>query len=107
MIIAGNPSHVDDVAAVLRRESWLGYTVLGALTTPGNPMTETPAGIPVLGSTIDVLAAIEDVNADVIVFADGAFASCPRPAPDDVGPGEPRRPGHRGPQPHRRLAASG
>jgi exopolysaccharide biosynthesis polyprenyl glycosylphosphotransferase len=63
------------VAAVLRRESWLGYTVLGALTTPGNPMVETPAGIPVLGSTIDVVAAVEGVNADVIVFADGAFAS--------------------------------
>ncbi len=33
VIIAGNPRHVDEVAAVLRRESWLGYTVLGALTT--------------------------------------------------------------------------
>ncbi len=75
VIIAGNASHVDDVAAVLRRESWLGYTVLGALTTPGNPLVETPAGIPVLGSTIDAVAAVEGVNADVIVFADGAFAS--------------------------------
>jgi exopolysaccharide biosynthesis polyprenyl glycosylphosphotransferase len=75
VIIAGNPSHVDDVAAVLRRESWLGYTVLGALTTPGTPLVETPAGIPVLGSTTDAVAAIDGVSADIIIFADGAFAS--------------------------------
>jgi exopolysaccharide biosynthesis polyprenyl glycosylphosphotransferase len=75
VIIAGNPSHVDDVAAVLRRESWLGYTVLGALSTPGSLLVETPAGIPILGTTTEALAAVEGVNADVIVFADGAFAS--------------------------------
>ena len=75
VIIAGNPQHVDEVAAVLRRESWLGYTVLGALTTPGSRLVETPAGIPVLGTTTDTAAAIEGVDADVIVFADGAFSS--------------------------------
>jgi exopolysaccharide biosynthesis polyprenyl glycosylphosphotransferase len=75
VIIAGNPQHVDEVAAVLRRESWLGYTVLGALTTPGAPMIETPAGIPVLGDTNDAAAAIAGVGADVIVFAEGAFGS--------------------------------
>ena len=36
---------------------------------------ETPAGIPVLGDTSDAAAAIEEVGADVIVFAEGAFAS--------------------------------
>jgi len=45
VIIAGNARHIDDLAAVLRRESWLGYTVLGALTTPGSELVETPAGI--------------------------------------------------------------
>jgi exopolysaccharide biosynthesis polyprenyl glycosylphosphotransferase len=75
VIIAGNPRHVDEVAAVLRRESWLGYTVLGALTTADQQTVETPAGIPVLGSTDDAVAAIEGVDADVIVFADGAFSS--------------------------------
>ncbi len=75
VIIAGNPRHVDDLAAVLRRESWLGYTVLGALTTPGRSLVETPAGIPVLGTTADAMAAIDGVEADVIIFADGAFTS--------------------------------
>ena len=75
VIVAGNPRHIDDLAAVLRRESWLGYTVLGALTTPGAGLVETPAGIPVLGTTNDTVAAIEGVDADVIIFVDGAFSS--------------------------------
>ena len=75
VIIAGNARHIDDLAAVLRRESWLGYTVLGALTTPGSELVETPAGIPVLGTTTDTVAAIEGVDADVVIFADGAFSS--------------------------------
>ena len=75
VIIAGDPQHIDEVAAVLRRESWLGYTVLGALTTPGTHIVETPAGIPVLGETSDTAAAIRGVSADVIVFAEGAFGS--------------------------------
>jgi exopolysaccharide biosynthesis polyprenyl glycosylphosphotransferase len=75
VIIAGDAQHIDDVAAVLRRESWLGYTVLGALTTPDTQLVETPAGIPVLGATTDLAAAIDGADADVIVFADGAFTS--------------------------------
>jgi exopolysaccharide biosynthesis polyprenyl glycosylphosphotransferase len=75
VIIAGDPQHIDEVAAVLRRESWLGYAVLGALVTPGTRLVETPAGIPVLGDTSDTAAAIQGVGAEVIVFAEGAFAS--------------------------------
>ena len=75
VIIAGNPRHVDEVAAVLRRESWLGYTVLGALTSSEGQLVETPAGIPILGSTTDAVDAIDGVSADVILFADGAFSS--------------------------------
>jgi exopolysaccharide biosynthesis polyprenyl glycosylphosphotransferase len=75
VVIAGNPRHIDDLAAVLRRESWLGYTVLGALITPGSEQVETPAGIPVLGSTEDMAAAIEGAKADVVIFVDGAFSS--------------------------------
>ena len=75
VIVAGNPRHIDDLAAVLRRESWLGYTVLGALATPGTVMVETPGGIPILGTTNDLAAAIDGADADVIIFADGAFSS--------------------------------
>jgi len=75
IIIAGNPDHIDEVAAVLRRESWLGYTILGALVTPGMRLVETRTGIPVLGDTSDAAAAVDGANADVILFADGAFTS--------------------------------
>jgi exopolysaccharide biosynthesis polyprenyl glycosylphosphotransferase len=75
VIIAGDPQHIDEVAAVLRRESWLGYTVLGALSTPGPELVETPTGIPVFGTPSDAPAVIRETAADVILFTDGAFGS--------------------------------
>jgi exopolysaccharide biosynthesis polyprenyl glycosylphosphotransferase len=75
VIIAGDPRHIDDLAAVLRREAWLGYTVLGALTTSGAGPVETEAGIPVLGRTSNAAAVIEAANAEVVIFAEGAFGS--------------------------------
>jgi exopolysaccharide biosynthesis polyprenyl glycosylphosphotransferase len=74
VIIAGDPAHVDELAAVLSRESWLGYTVLGALTTQGDTV-ETEAGIPVLGDTRSAAVVVDDLRADVIVFVEGAFGS--------------------------------
>jgi exopolysaccharide biosynthesis polyprenyl glycosylphosphotransferase len=76
LIIAGDPTHVDEVAAVLRRESWLGYTVLGALTAPGVHATETPAGIPVLGHTDASADVVRHQAAEVILFTEGAFGTC-------------------------------
>jgi exopolysaccharide biosynthesis polyprenyl glycosylphosphotransferase len=73
VILAGDPQHVDEVAAVLRRESWLGYAVLGALVTPGKQLVETPAGMPVFGDTSDAAAVVDRMEATVIVFAEGAF----------------------------------
>jgi exopolysaccharide biosynthesis polyprenyl glycosylphosphotransferase len=75
VVIAGDPQHIDDLAAVLRRESWLGYTVLGALTTSGTRQVETEAGIPVLGRTNEAAPIIEATGADVVIFAEGAFGS--------------------------------
>ena len=75
LIIAGDPAHVDEVAAVLRREKWLGYTILGALTAPGVPATETMAGIPVVGHTDAAASVVEDLAAEVILFTEGAFGT--------------------------------
>ena len=107
VIIAGNPQHVDEVAAVLRRESWLGYTVLGALTTPGTRLVETPAGIPVLGDTTDTAAAIRGSGRRRHRLRRGCVRQLQGAAPRDVGARGPLRPGHRRPEPDRRLAASG
>lgn len=75
VVIAGTPAHVDEVAQVLRRESWLGYSVVGALTTEESLVEETACGIPVLGHTDALVATVADLAPDVVFFADGA-AGC-------------------------------
>ena len=46
VIVAGNPRHIDDLAAVLRRESWLGYTVLGRADHARRRADRDPGGHP-------------------------------------------------------------
>ena len=74
-VIAGTRAHVDEVAAILRRESWLGYEVVGALTPEYDLSEETDAGIPVLGNADDVPASMRTAGAEVIFFAGGAVGS--------------------------------
>lgn len=74
VLISGSPSHVDEIANVLRREPYLGYRIVGALTPATFVDEETPGGVPVLGNVDDVALAItEDV--DVVFFAGGAHTS--------------------------------
>ncbi|MFC7493247.1 MULTISPECIES: sugar transferase [unclassified Nocardioides] len=75
VLIAGSPGHVDEVAAVLRRESWLGYHVAGALVPAQDMREETAAGVPVLGVTEKATELARAVDADVIFFAGGALTS--------------------------------
>lgn len=71
VLVAGSPSHVDEVARVLRREKWLGYQVVGAVSSAR--VEETPAGLPVLGGVSDVVALIHDSAIDTVIFAEGSF----------------------------------
>lgn len=75
VLIAGTPEHVDEVAAVLRREPWLGYHVAGALVPTRQLAEETAAGIPILGSTEHATSVITTADADVVFFAGGALTS--------------------------------
>ena len=75
VLIAGTRSHVDDVARVLSREQWLGYSVAGALLPADDPSVETPSGVPVIGSSDDVARVSDDTDADVIIFAGGSVGS--------------------------------
>ena len=75
VIIAGSPAHVDEVAAVLARESWLGYRVIGALTPAHHREPTTRGGIPVLGDSNEATSAVLQHEADVVFFAGGALAS--------------------------------
>jgi exopolysaccharide biosynthesis polyprenyl glycosylphosphotransferase len=75
VVIAGNSAHVDEIAAVLGRESWLGYRVVGALLPSRQQSATTEAGIPVVGSCDEVITAVKESDVDVIFFAAGALSS--------------------------------
>jgi exopolysaccharide biosynthesis polyprenyl glycosylphosphotransferase len=75
VLIAGSPGHVDEIAAVLRRESWLGYHVAGALVPLRELSEETAAGIPVIGACEHATSVITASDADIVFFAGGALTS--------------------------------
>ena len=75
VLIAGSRSHVDEIAAVLRRETWLGYQVIGALTPEYNVAEETAAGVPVLGNASEVTDLVRSTGADVVFFAGGSVGA--------------------------------
>lgn len=73
LLVAGESGHVDAIAQVLRRETWLGYRVIGALTS--DVTATTPGGLPVLGRISETVDVIDDHRVDAVIFADGSFAS--------------------------------
>lgn len=75
VLIAGSPSHVDEIAGVLQRESWLGYQVVGCLTPAHDLTEETRLGVPVLGNSDEATSVVLDSGADVVFFAGGALSS--------------------------------
>ena len=75
VLIAGSRSHVDEIARVLRREPWLGYQIIGALTPSHELDEETTTGVPVLGNAEDATSVAKSSDADVIFFAGGALTS--------------------------------
>ncbi|GAA0967976.1 sugar transferase [Nocardioides aquaticus] len=75
IVICGDAAHVDDIARVLQRDTWLGYHVVGAVLPAGTTMSETPAGVPVLGTTADLTTVTAQHEVDVAFFAGGAAGS--------------------------------
>lgn len=77
VLVAGSPGHIDDLTRVLRRESWLGHEVVGALTPAAADLAHapaaTPGGVPVVGHPMAVSEALERTRAEAIVFTEGAF----------------------------------
>jgi exopolysaccharide biosynthesis polyprenyl glycosylphosphotransferase len=71
-MIVGSDEHVDAVASVFRRETWLGYDVLGALVpTVGDPATK--GGVQVLGDVEEAAALVRAYGVDVVFVVGGAF----------------------------------
>lgn len=75
VLISGSAAHVDDVAAVLEREAWLGYRIVGALLPSSQPTPSTPRGVPVVGTTSRAAESVLAQKADMVVFTEGAFPS--------------------------------
>ena len=75
VVIAGSEGHIDEIASVLRRESWLGYDVVGALTPEIGSRETTHSGIPLLGSCATIAQAALNAEADVVFLVGGAFSS--------------------------------
>jgi exopolysaccharide biosynthesis polyprenyl glycosylphosphotransferase len=75
ILVSGTPEHVDEVTRVLRRESWLGYSVIGAVTPAEDFADETAIGVPLFGVAADVTAVARAHRADIIFFASGSLGS--------------------------------
>ncbi|WP_310529337.1 sugar transferase [Nocardioides sp.] len=76
VILIGTPGYISEIYAVLRREPWLGFHVIGCLVPPDYAgMVETSSGIPVLGLTDSVREAVDTFDADIVFFAGGAVSS--------------------------------
>lgn len=74
VLIAGCGAHIDEIAGVLRRESWLGYQLVGALTPTGKERA-TPAGVPVIGTIDEIVWQVMSARPDVVFVAGGAVNS--------------------------------
>jgi exopolysaccharide biosynthesis polyprenyl glycosylphosphotransferase len=75
VLVSGTVESIDEVTRVLRRERWLGYHVIGAVTPPGELTDETDAGVPVLGTADRVTQIAVAHHADIIFFASGSLTS--------------------------------
>jgi exopolysaccharide biosynthesis polyprenyl glycosylphosphotransferase len=73
LLVAGDSGHVDAIAQVLRRETWLGYRVVGAVTS--DRQTTTPAGLPILGRIDETVNLVDDLGVHGVIFAEGSFAT--------------------------------
>ena len=76
VLVAGDGLHIDEIATILERETWLGYRVVGALRAEGSADTEqTRRGFAYVGEATAAADAALRTGADTIIVAGGAFAS--------------------------------
>ncbi|MCM0621827.1 sugar transferase [Nocardioides bruguierae] len=75
VLLVGTRAHVDETFSVLRREKWLGYQVVGALTPEWDLSEETPMGLPIVGNANEAAAMAVDAQADALFFAGGSVGS--------------------------------
>ncbi|WP_186449909.1 sugar transferase [Nocardioides sp. J9] len=75
VLLAGTVDRVDELSGVLSRENWLGYSVVGAVTDIQPSDGETPGGVPVLGSTADLVEIAAETGVELTVLTGGVAPS--------------------------------
>src|SRR5690606_18970495 len=65
VLVAGSNHHVDEIGVVLRRERWIGYRLIGAVTK--ERLGSTATGLPVLGQMDDLVDIISTRNVPVVI----------------------------------------
>ena len=58
VLLTGTPDHVDEIARVLARETWLGYQIAGVLTSDDSMAELTPGGLQVIGHSQSVRSMV-------------------------------------------------
>lgn len=71
VIVVGQPHRVAGLIKVIDRESWLGYQVRAQILPAGAEPTNT--AVPVTGTLDDIVAGIEAVHCDSVLFTEGTF----------------------------------
>ncbi|WP_161605303.1 sugar transferase [Pimelobacter simplex] len=73
VLVAGSVEGSDAMTRVLRRESWLGYAVVGAVVPSGSRVVdETRTGVPVLGDVAELTELVDAHAIDLVLFAPGS-----------------------------------
>jgi exopolysaccharide biosynthesis polyprenyl glycosylphosphotransferase len=76
VLVAGDLAHIDEIATIMHRESWLGYRVVGALRAHDQTdLAATTVGVRYVGDAIGAAEAATRLRADAIIVAGGAFRS--------------------------------
>jgi exopolysaccharide biosynthesis polyprenyl glycosylphosphotransferase len=76
VLVAGDLAHIDEIATIMHRESWLGYQVVGALRAHDqSDLDATPIGVQYVGEAVAAADAAIRMRADAIIVAGGAFRS--------------------------------
>ena len=75
VILSGAPGNVDAIARILGRERWLGFRVIGATVPQEHLAQDTPHGVPILGSTANLIDAVARTEPSAVIFVGGSTAS--------------------------------
>ena len=75
-LVVGDQGAVEDVVAVLRRETWLGYTPVGLVASPDEDSVEALLGevpeVPEVGTMDDLISVIDRTGAQAVIFTTGS-----------------------------------